>query len=94
MLMVNEKIIQIIPAPANMWVENEVNKDVLYTRAVCLALMQTNDGSKYITPASITPGSGFINAVERGRRVVYGTNPNADRLFALEHNLAYLSENM
>lgn len=50
------KIIQIIPAPPNMWAmwkptENGEQED--YSPIVCLALMEDEDGGTWVTPMSI-----------------------------------------
>lgn len=46
------KIIQIIPAPPNMWArwEPDDGGELEYSHVVCLALMQEEDGGTYVTP--------------------------------------------
>ena len=72
-----EKIVQIIPAPADMWVKNEDNGDVFYTRVACLALVEEPDGYRYISAADITPADGCIELIGRSYEVTYSTtDPN------------------
>lgn len=48
----HSKIIQIIPAPPNMWArwEPDDGEELEYSPVVCLALMQEKDGGTYVTP--------------------------------------------
>lgn len=50
------KIIQIIPAPPNMWARWKPTENVEkeeYSPIVCLALMEDEDGGTWVTPMSI-----------------------------------------
>lgn len=59
--MIEEKIIQIIPAPENMYAEykDEDNGDIFHMRIVCLGL--TNLGE--VVLMDITDGDGVIDIV-------------------------------
>lgn len=59
------KIIQIIPAPPNMWARwkpTEKGEQEEYSPIVCLALMEDKDGCTYVSPMSIAE-DGEINDV-------------------------------
>lgn len=61
------KIIQIIPAPPNMWArwkptENVEKED--YSPIVCLALMEGEDGGTWVTPMSIGEDGGINDVME------------------------------
>lgn len=50
------KIIQIIPAPPNMWARwkpTEKGEKEEYSPIACLALMEDKDGGTWVTPMSI-----------------------------------------
>lgn len=52
----NSKIIQIIPAPPNMfarWKPTENVEKEEYSPIICLALMEDEDGGTWVTPMSI-----------------------------------------
>ena len=54
----NEKILQIIPAPADMWATYEdENGEAKRDRVACLALIESEDGFRDIYPmVQIDPG--------------------------------------
>lgn len=59
------KIIQIIPAPSNMWARwkpTENGEKEEYSPIACLALMEDEDGYTFVTPMSIFK-DGEINDV-------------------------------
>lgn len=65
----NETILQIIPAPSDMWVEEKEDGIVYKSRVVCLALIEgeeelTGEKYRYVAPMDITPGDGDIDIVD------------------------------
>lgn len=77
-----EKIIQIIPAPAGMYVKyaGECNGEEYeyYAPVVCLALMENQLGSRYIQPMSIN-ADGYIEKIDKSvdfDSIVWKEEPN------------------
>ena len=65
----NETILQIIPAPSDMWVEEKEDGIVYKSRVVCLALIEgeeepTGEKYRYVAPMDITTGDGAIDIVD------------------------------
>lgn len=65
----NETILQIIPAPSDMWVEEKEDGSIYKSRVVCLALIEgeeesTGEKYRYVAPMDITPGDGVIDIVD------------------------------
>lgn len=63
--MFEDKILQIIPAPAGMlaWYRCEQTGADFPCRVVCLALMEDRTGGRYVQPMEITQGDGIVDAV-------------------------------
>ena len=59
----HEKIIQIIPAPADMFVEYDDEGTMAYSRVVCLALMEDDSGIRYVTAMDAGEGDPDIDFV-------------------------------
>ena len=65
----NETILQIIPAPSDMWVEEKEDGGIYKSRVVCLALIEgeeesTGEKYRYVAPMDITPGDVVIDIVD------------------------------
>jgi len=56
----SSKILQIIPAPSDMWVQNRDGDEYYYTRVVCLALVEWPDGDRTVEIMDISDGDGAI----------------------------------
>lgn len=63
--MFDDKILQIIPAPADMlaWYRDEQTGVDFPCRVVCLALMEDCTGGRYVQPMEITQGDGVVDVV-------------------------------
>lgn len=59
----HEKIIQIIPAPADMFVEYDDEGTIAYSRVVCLALMEDEHGTRYVKAMDAGDGDPYIDYV-------------------------------
>lgn len=71
------KILQIVPAPADMWVKCGDSNDTFYTRVVCLALVEDEDGFRDVQLMDVTSGDGLIDLLEGSNVIVYSaTDPN------------------
>ena len=57
-----DKILQIIPAPADMkvWYKDQDSGHVFSCPIVCLALVEDRDGRRYIQPMDMTLRDGII----------------------------------
>ncbi len=73
----DETILQIIPAPADMWVKCSDGQDHFYIRVVCLALVETADGYRSVKLMDVTDGDGQIDFLAGSNTIVYSaTDPN------------------
>ena len=63
--MYEDKILQIIPAPADMlaWYRCEQTGADFCLRVVCLALMEDQSGERHVRPMDICQGDGSISPV-------------------------------
>lgn len=62
-----DKIIQIIPAPPNMWAVWKPTENIEkeeYSPIVCLALMEDEDGGTWVTPMSICEDGGIDDVMD------------------------------
>jgi len=58
------KIVQIIPAPSNMYALYEAKTiDQIKNKVVCLALIEYDDGEREVIPMDITSGDGLIDKI-------------------------------
>ena len=60
--MISERIIQIIPAPADIWIMRKDSKTggMFQTRVICLALIEDDDGFRRVQTMGITDDGGYI----------------------------------
>lgn len=78
-----EKIIQIIPAPPNMWAKwepFEVGGEVEFGRIVCLALVEDNDGQR-VSPMVLLEDEASIQEVfdfSNFGGIVFSTDPEKE----------------
>lgn len=75
-----EEIIQIIPAPSNMFVRlwQGENEQAEYGKIVCLALIKDFDGLTYVTPMTLLEEEGTIENVHDFSNfggIVWSENP-------------------
>ena len=79
--MTNEsRIIQIIPAPADMWVKGTDSEtgETFHTRVICLALMEDTDGFRYVRAMDITEGDGYIEPISERKAMIVWSAKHPD----------------
>lgn len=77
------KIIQIIPAPPNMWArwEPDDGEEVEFSPIICLALMESGNGSTYVSPMVCFADDGLIEEATDFRNfggIVFSKDPIAE----------------
>lgn len=60
------KIVQIIPAPDNIYGVYKDETEEFECKIVCLALIEYPDGEREVVPMDITEGDGLIDRVGNG----------------------------
>lgn len=85
-----DKIIQIIPAPADMWAVHQGNDGTenyeCWSRIVCLALVEDVDDDRYrcVRPMTLTEGDGMVDFIDESKYsdfkgIAYATVEEAHR---------------
>ncbi|MBU5625685.1 hypothetical protein KQI82_01885 [Oscillibacter sp. MSJ-2] len=74
----DEKILQIIPAPDDMWIRVDGYGGIFHTRVIGLALVEHADGYRDVQLMDITTGDGCID-LSGSAKIVYSDTCPDDR---------------